>query len=76
MKVVTLNATYDIDMSAMKVTRLPSGGAGQMRRDAEELHLYSVPNPVVGERMQLWVQVREDGIPTFRDTSQVKEIQP
>lgn len=76
MKVITLNATYDIDMQSMKVTRLPQDGAGQLRRDAEELTLYSVPNPVIGERMALWIQVREDGIPTLRDTSPVTEVQP
>lgn len=43
MKVVTLRGTYEIDLSAMKVTR-PNGST---------LPLGRVPSPVIGERMQL-----------------------
>lgn len=43
MKVVTLRGTYEIDLSAMKVTR-PNGST---------LPLDRVPSPVIGERMQL-----------------------
>jgi hypothetical protein len=79
MKVVTLNATYVIDLEHMKVLRLPdknAQGALEMRRDAEEVTLYEVPTPIIGERMEMLIQVREDGLPTLRSTSQVTEIQP
>lgn len=79
MKIVTLNATYLIDLEHMKVMRLSQAGAPdahEMRRDAEEVKLYTVPTPIIGERMEMWIQVREDGQPTLRSTSQVTEIQP
>jgi hypothetical protein len=43
MKVVTLNGTFEIDLSEMKVVR-PNGSEAPLDR---------VPSPVVGERMDL-----------------------
>lgn len=44
MKVVTLNGTFEIDLSEMKVVRVG---------DPTEVTLRRVPSPVAGERMTL-----------------------
>lgn len=60
MKVVTLNGTFDIDLSEMKVRRVG---------DSAEVDLRRVPSPVAGERMEL------DTALGVVSTEQVVEVQ-
>lgn len=45
-----------------------------LRRDGEALTVLSAPEPILGERWELLIQVREDGVPTVRSTTPVVRI--
>jgi hypothetical protein len=83
--VITETSRYVLDHVLMSAMRLPGGGGGavdglpppvlaHLRCDAEALHLLAWPEPRVGEPMTLLLHVREDGIPTVRTTTIVREI--
>ncbi|UOY01640.1 hypothetical protein [Blastococcus sp. PRF04-17] len=74
MRVVTDGAVYVFDPDTMTALRLPRDGT-ELRRDGEPLALLSWPDPVVGRGMELQLQVREDGVPTVRFTSAVRQVQ-
>jgi hypothetical protein len=73
MRVVTDGAVYHFDGRSMTAVRLCRNGI-HLRRDGEPLALFSWPEPVVGRGMELQLLVREDGLPTIRFTSLVRQI--
>lgn len=86
-KVTTETSSYLIDFTNMTATRMPGDGGGclpglpeatvsTLRKDTEPIPMLRVPNPVVGERMELWLAIREDGTPTYRPTTYVRSIEP
>jgi hypothetical protein len=83
--VITETSRYLLDHALMSATRIPGGGGGavdglpapvlaHLRRDAEAVHLLEWPEPCVGEPMTLLLRVREDGVPTVRTTTIVREV--
>ena len=80
--VVTESSTYVLDLEQRTATRLAGMGAGDapdvwiaaLRRDAESIPVPEVVQLVIGLPMVLWLQLREDGIPTLRSATTVKEI--
>ena len=85
-KVTTETSSYIIDFANMTATRLPGDGGGclpdlpeatvsDLRKDACPILMLETPTPVVGERMELWLRIREDGTPTFRHTTYVRSIE-
>lgn len=74
MRVVTEGAIYEFEPDAMTAVRLRRDGA-ELRRDGEQLKLLIWPNPVVGYGMELQLMVREDSVPTVRQTSAVLRIE-
>jgi len=70
--VETSNSTYEIDEEAKTVTRLPMSRA--MRRDAEPISYTALSPIVVGRPMEMFLDLRQDGVPTFRQTSTVLRI--
>lgn len=86
-KVITETSVHLIDYDQMTVTRLPGQGGpavpdlpepsvSTLRKDAEAIPLLEAPDPVVGERCLLFLQIRDDGIPTQRLTTFVQAIEP
>jgi hypothetical protein len=74
MRVVTFSGSVcKLDPRTMTAYRLPDGGA-ELRRDGERVHLLSWPEPVLGECLELYLMVREDGVPTVRLTTPVVRI--
>jgi hypothetical protein len=51
-------------------------GFSQLRRDEEALQLLMLESCEVGVPALLWIQVRNDHIPTLRTTSPVVRIEP
>ena len=51
-----------------------SASNAELRRYGEQLRLLIWPHPGVGYGMELQLMVREDGIPTVRQTSAVLRI--
>jgi hypothetical protein len=85
-RVTTETSVHLIDYDNMMVTRLPGEGGpavphlppptvSDLRKDAEALPLLEVPEPVVGERLPLYVQIRDDGVPTIRLTTYVQAVE-
>lgn len=84
--VLTETSAYLLDYDTMTATRLPGRGAGDdpsetrpalllnLRRDAEPLPLLQRPDLIVGQPLVMLLQVREDGIPTWRTTTNIREI--
>lgn len=86
-KVTTETSAYLVDFTNMTATRLPGDGGGclpdlpeatvsDLRKDTQPIPMLRVPNPVVGQRMELWLQIRDDGVPTYRHTTFVRSIEP
>lgn len=71
--VETANSTYAIDDQAGTVTRVFTMG-GQLRRDGEPIEYLKVPEPVLGERMDMVLKLRTDGVFTYRSTSPVLRV--
>jgi hypothetical protein len=46
-----------------------------LRRDGEALTVLRAGEPVLGERWELLIQLREDGVPTMRSTTPVVRIE-
>lgn len=87
--VYTEASVHIIDPDGLTVRRVPGKGLGlippdaeddlgvmvsALRRDHEELILWKMPNPQVGERMDMLVQVRNDNIITARQTTIVTDV--
>lgn len=84
--VLTESSAYRLDRSGMTATRLCGQGAGQdpaealpfetrrLRRDGEPVPLIEWPVVEVGRPMELWLRLREDGNPTRRVTTNVREV--
>jgi hypothetical protein len=83
--IVTETSRYVLDRKRMSATRVAGRGGGavdglpppmlaHLRRDAEAIHLLAWPEPTVGEPMTLLLRVREDGVPTVRTTTIVREV--
>ena len=50
-------------------------GSSRLRRDDENLELLMLESCAVGSPARLWIQVRNDHIPTLRTTSPVVKIE-
>ena len=69
---------YRIDFDRLRVLRhadLTTGPGLRLRRDDEELRLLAVLPIVVGEPMKMMLDLREDGVPTARQTGNVTFIE-
>lgn len=73
MRVETANSTYEIDEEAGTVTRVPM--SGDLRRDAEPIPLVALGEVVVGKPMRMVLNLRGDGVHTYRVTSPVLRIE-
>lgn len=73
LRVETANSTYEIDEEAGTVTRVPM--TGDLRRDAEAIPLIALGDVVIGESMRMVLNLRGDGIHTYRVTSAVLRIE-
>jgi hypothetical protein len=58
----------------MTAVRLRNAGA-ELRRDGETLTMLGWPEPLVGDCLELHLMVREDGVPTVRQTTPVLRVQ-
>jgi hypothetical protein len=77
---------YVVDLDARTILRTMAATAplvdfldaafSQLRRDGEPLELLMLESCKVGSPGRVWVQVRDDHIPTFRATSPVVRIEP
>lgn len=75
---------YELDLTARTIRRKVAaaaplvdsldGGFSQLRRDGETLELLMLVSCAVGTSATLWLQVRDDHIPTLRTTSPVVRI--
>lgn len=85
--VYTEASTHIINPDDMTVRRVPGTGLGllpdvdlpptvvaDLRRDHEELVLWRLPDPKVGERMDMLIQVRSDNFVTRRSTTVVRDV--
>jgi hypothetical protein len=83
-QIATETSLYLVDLDAGAVTRVPDAGAGSvdgsplpvsaLRRDHESIPLIGIQEPALGEPLVLLLNVRGDGIPTFRRTTYVRSI--
>ena len=73
MIVETLNSTYVFDMEAQTVQRTVHWGE-PLRRDDEVLPVLDLLHPVVGQPLRMVIQIRADGVPTLRTTSEVIRV--
>jgi len=65
---------YEVDLDSMTVKR--NAGSTKLRRDGEEVHLWAVDELRIGLPAEMWVEVRADGLLTFRRTSVVTALVP
>jgi hypothetical protein len=65
---------YEINFDRMTVRR--DAGAGGLRRDGEDVPLRAVDELTVGMPAEMWIEVRTDGVLTFRRTSVVTALVP
>lgn len=80
----TASSTYVVDLDRGTLTRYPgrwgsTGGVpvAVLRRDGVELPLLGVVGPVrVGSVMDVLVDVRGDGVATWRRSTEVRSIEP
>jgi hypothetical protein len=56
---------------SLRYAHLPAAG---LRRDGEAIKLLKVVEMRVGQRGLMWLDVRRDGIPTLRGTTEVLSI--
>jgi len=70
--VTTQNSVYIFDTDERTVTRYPAGDA--LRRDGEPIPVIAATVPVIGQAWSLILDLRGDGIPTRRRTSDVLAI--
>ncbi|WP_018771412.1 hypothetical protein [Arthrobacter sp. 162MFSha1.1] len=76
---------YRIDLDSRCLVRLKSDQAptqdyadlavSDLRRDGDEIPLLAVVQLEIGERGHLFLDIRGDGVATFRDTTPVISIQ-
>lgn len=79
----TESSTYLFDAEAVTISRW-TGGAGSiegvpvehvdLRRDGEEITVLAASKPTPGESWQLALDLRRDGIVTYRTTTAVRRI--
>lgn len=82
MRVMTASSTYLLDLAGKTAIRLPGHGTSDslyfdiadLRRDAEPIPFIGIAQLAVGLPMVLWLCLREDGAPTLRITTPVREI--
>lgn len=72
MIVETSNSEYVIDEEARTVARHPMGE--HLRRDNEALTYLWMEEPLVGQSLQMLLDLRGDGVPTLRTTSTVLRV--
>lgn len=83
MKITTETSTYFIDTDAMTVQRVPGDWEvipevtrKTLRRDGEVMRLIRlIDEPTLGKSLAMLVDVRQDGIETFRTTTYVTAIE-
>lgn len=85
-RIVTETSTYLIDFGAMTATRLPGQGAGTvpgepekwvstLRQDSQVVPMLAAPDPIIGEQMDLFLDLRGDGVRTHRLTTIVRSVE-
>ncbi|RKR75899.1 hypothetical protein [Frondihabitans australicus] len=69
---------YELDFDRLCVTRYPdleTWPGARLRRDEDELTLRGLQAIIVGYPMRLLLEIREDGVPTVRQTGHVTSIE-
>jgi hypothetical protein len=75
MRIITESGSvYVVDEDANTVTRETK--AREMRRDGEAIEIISMAEPIVGVPWATVLNLRGDGVRTYRCTSPVVEVQP
>ncbi|WP_460991157.1 hypothetical protein [Sinomonas soli] len=72
----------DLQSEGSTLTRLPATEpptsplalTGELRKDGQAIPLLAVVSLEVGQEAQFWLDVRGDGVPTFRWTTEVVTI--
>lgn len=74
--VETYNSTYEIDLEAATARRIPENGDGMraLRGDDEAMPLLHLQPIEQGKPMVMLLMLRDDGVPTLRQTSPVVSI--
>jgi hypothetical protein len=69
-------SAYEFNEDETQFRRINAGGEyHKLRRDGEWLNIKGiVSGPTVGEPLVMVIEIRDDGVPTFRRTSHVVEI--
>lgn len=82
--VTTESSRYLIDEENNYIIRSPGVGSNlkadeviisNLRKDGEMIALHSVEHCSLGDPMILWLQIRDDNVPTFRLTTKVCSIE-
>lgn len=66
---------YLLDLDDLTMQRFPDDEANQLRMDWETVPLIEVVQLEVGHRMELVIDVRGDGVNTYRYTTPVKKLE-
>lgn len=82
MIIETETAVYQLDMETGMLCRFPrqesvgtwADYVAELRKDQEPIPFRMARMPVVGERMQFILDIRNDGVPTLRTTTPVVSI--
>lgn len=83
--IYTETSRYILDRANKTITRHPGEGqriikhlggvaTSTLRKDAETIKLHSMVTCEVGKPMEMLIDVREDGIATYRKTTTVRSI--
>jgi hypothetical protein len=76
-RVETMHSSYLIDLDARTVCRTPvNPDANDLRADETVLPLHEIITCRKDFLMELMIQIRDDGIPTYRRTTAIKSIEP
>lgn len=81
MIVVTKSSTYLVDDDYRWIIRSPGQHTedwlvAELRRDGERIEVVSCDPPVVGRRWDLLLDLRKDGVLTWRNTTPVVRVEP
>lgn len=69
------DSTYLLDLDLSTCTRYPSEAASRLRLDGDEAPVIELLRLTVGEPMEVFLAIRDDGVPTYRRTTPVVSIE-
>lgn len=67
---------YILDLDKMTMVRYPDSEANVLRKDAQHVPLLEVITLELGVMMELMIDVRGDGVETYRRTTAVETLEP